>query len=455
MRWLANLVYLVVGLLYVPVLFHQMVFQKKNRRGWVQRFGFVPRRDPSRPRIWVHAVSLGEMNATRSLVNELRARRPDCDIVFSTTTDTGYARGVELYGADHVFRFPLDFSFVIRRALRRVAPAVIVLMELEVWYNLVTIAKRGGIPVAIVNGRLTEKSARRFGRLAFAARRMFSALDWVGAQDQTTADRFARVGVPLGRIDVIGSVKWDTAHVSDRVEGDAALAAALGLPEEQLLWVCGSTGDGEEELLLDTYRRVLAKWPELIRPTPSNGGNGGDESHPPILALVPRKPERFNEVAALIERSGFRCVRRSVHRDGGAREGVTANEVILGDTMGELRKFYALADVVFVGRSLVPMGGSDPMEVAALGKAMVVGPHTENFAQPVELLSDANAIRVVDGTEELPFVVGTLLSRPHVCGKLGQAARAVVLAQQGATRRAVDHLRALLPPLSQGPAASD
>lgn len=446
MRWLANLVYLIAGLLYLPVLLYQMLFQQKNRSGWRQRFGFVPHFDHTRPRIWIHAVSLGEMNATRSLVSELRSRRPDCDLVFSTTTDTGFARGVELYGADCVFRFPLDFSFVIARVLRRVSPAVLVLMELEVWYNLVTMAHRRGIAVVIANGRLTARSAKRFPMIRAAARRMFSALDWVGAQDQTIADRFAAIGVSPERIEVVGSVKWDTAHVSDCVDGDQALASALGLQNQPPLWVCGSTGHGEEELLLDAYRQLLAKWPELSRPSSSQGEHSWVIPTPPVLALVPRKPERFNEVAALITKSGLRCVRRSAQVDGTTRPAIGTDEVILGDTMGELRKFYALANVVFVGRSLVPMGGSDPMEVAALGKAMVVGPYTDNFAQPVELLSNANAIRVVDGAEELPFVVGTLLARAHVCGKLGQAARAVVLAQQGATRCTVDRLLLLLPP---------
>lgn len=446
MQWLANLVYLIVGLLYLPVLLYQMLLQRKNRRGWFQRCGFVPLFDPARPRIWIHAVSLGEMNATRSLVNEIRSRRPDCDLVFSTTTDTGYARGVELYGATKVFRFPLDFSFVVSRVLRRIAPTAIVLMELEVWFNLSTIAHRRGIPIAIANGRLTQRSAKRFQYIRFAARRMFSALEWVGAQDKVIADRFLLAGAPADRVDVVGSVKWDTAHVSDSVDGDVALASALGLDGDRPIWVCGSTGNGEEELLITVYRRLLAKWPEFARASHSNGGPTIQASAPPILVLVPRKPERFNEVATLISKAGHTCVRRSAHADGTTRPACTDGEVILGDSMGELRKFYALASVVLVGRSLVPMGGSDPMEVAALGKAMVIGPHTENFTEPVELLSDANAIRVVDGAEELPFVVGTLLSRPHICTKLGQSAREVVLAQQGATQRTADRVLALLPP---------
>src|SRR3990170_3037020 len=170
MRWLADIAYLLAGLVYLPLALYHALIVGKNRRGWGQRFGGVAVRDPRRPCIWIHAVSLGEINATPRLAAALRERLPGTDIVFSTTTDTGYARGVELYGADRVFRFPLDFSMVVARVLRRVRPTMIVLVELEAWYNLVRMATRRGIPVAVVNGRLTERSARRLGRLGPFAR---------------------------------------------------------------------------------------------------------------------------------------------------------------------------------------------------------------------------------------------------------------------------------------------
>lgn len=445
MRWPVNLVYFVAGLLYLPVLLYQMLIQRKNRRGWRQRLGSVPRRDPARPRVWIHAVSLGEMNATPSLVREVQRLHPGWEFVFSTTTDTGFARGVQLYGAERVFRFPLDFSLIVNRALRRVAPRIIVLMELEAWYNFVTLARRRGIAVVIANGRLTERSARRFHRVHGVTRRMFAALDWVGAQDAAIAERFVRVGVPAERVEIVGSMKWDTAQVSDSVEGDMALAAALGIPRNGPLWVCGSTGTGEEEMLLDAYRRLRAEWPDRVKQSSVAPGNPRTASVPPVLALVPRKPERFSEVAAIITRAGWRCVRRSQCPDGVHRPALAHDEVVLGDTMGELRKFYALADAVFVGRSLVPMGGSDPMEVAALGKPMVVGLHMENFADPLERLRTADAIRVVPDAAGLSAAVGELLVRPEEARRRGAAGRNVVRAQQGATRRTAERIIALLP----------
>ena len=459
MRWLADIAYLLAGLIYLPVALYHALILGKNRRGWRQRFGGIPTFDPTVPRIWIHAVSLGEINATPRMVAALRERLPETDIVLSTTTDTGYARAVQLYGADRVFRFPLDFSPVVARVLRRVRPTMIVLVELEVWYNLVRMATRRGIPVAVVNGRLTERSALRFRWLRSIGRSMFRDLTWVGAQDETIAARFQSLSVPGDRIEVTSSLKWDTAAVSDRVEGSNALAAALGLDGSRPVWVCGSTGPGEEEMLLDAYRTIVrvcanqsrererpdddgvAAAPRSDRPIASGPGS---DTRTPVLVLVPRKPERFEEVARFIADAGFAYVRRSVRPDGTRVATGSGGSVVLGDTMGELRKFYALADVVFVGRSLVPLGGSDPMEVAALGKPIVTGPHMENFESPVGLLRNADAIRIVETADDLSSVIGELLSDSSARARLGAAAREVVLRNQGATKRTTDRLVRLI-----------
>lgn len=441
MRWMADFFYLLAGLLYLPVALYQRLRFGKHRGSWGERFGRVRHFPAARGRIWIHAVSLGEMNSTTRLVADLRARLPEWDIVFSTTTDTGYARAVVLYGPENVFRFPLDFSVVVSRVLRRVRPSLIVLMEQEVWFNLVHQAARRGIPVVVVNGRLTERSAGRLAWLRGVARSMFSRLTWVGAQDAVIAARFAALGVPPERIEVVPSLKWDTALESDSCGGAEALAEALGIDVEASVWVCGSTGNDEEPLLLEAYRKVLNNWSELTRG--SDSGEKREVPSAPVLVLVPRKPERFDEVADLIARAGFGVIRRSERPDGTEGASVTNGAVILGDTMGELRKFYALADVVFVGRSLVPLGGSDPMEVAALGRAAVMGPHMENFAVPVSALSAANAIRQVDGPAELPFVVGRLLARPHLADQLGERALEIVRGHQGGTRRVADRLAAI------------
>jgi len=476
MRWVADLIYLLAGLVYLPVALYNALMVGKNRRGWRQRFGFVPKfrlnseGKNTAGRIWIHAVSLGEINATPKLVEALRQRLPHHDIVFSTTTDTGFARAVQLYGAEKVFRFPLDFSVVISRVLNRVAPTLIVLVELEVWYNLVRMATHRGISVAVVNGRLTQRSARRLSWLGRPVRSMFSDLAWVGAQDETIAARFRQLGVRPDRIVVTSSLKWDTALITDRVEGAEELALALGIDGAQPLWVCGSTGPGEEAIILEAYRKLLrnAKTPKRqnaetvgraspaeIAKSPScqitkSKIDNRQSTIPPLLSLVPRKPERFDEVAELIERCGFRCVRRSQRPDGipsaSHRETDSPTEpvVVLGDTMGELRKFYCLADVVFVGRSLVPMGGSDPMEVAALGKPILVGPHMENFHEPVEALKEAGAIRFVRTADDVASSVAELCTDRSTAQSLGILARDVVRGRQGATQITSDRLIDLL-----------
>jgi 3-deoxy-D-manno-octulosonic-acid transferase len=468
MSWLANIAYVIAGVIYLPVLLYQMIAQHKNRRGWREKL-LGPRASlnavKSSGTIWVHAVSLGEVNAARAIVDGLAQRFPQRRVVISTTTDTGHARAAALFGEDRVFRYPLDLSWTVRRALRRIDPALIVLVELEVWFNLVTLASRRGVPVCVVNGRLTERSSRRFGWIVPIARRMFASLHWVGAQDAATAVRFERVGVPRERITVTGSVKWDTAAIAERIPGQDELAAAVGIRRDAPLWVCGSTGPGEEAQLLDAYAQLRATHAALQ------------------LAIIPRRPERFDEVADLIRNRGYHCIRRTkgvrltfcepterspethatmpAKGEGSGRQieadalplpdpsdlpGAsskaphTAPRVILGDTMGELRKFYALADIVFVGRSLIPMGGSDPMEVAALAKPIITGPHMDNFAQPADILAACGAVVQAPDANAVSAQMRTWLTDPTAANQAGQAGRRAVSDNQGATTRTVEQL---------------
>jgi len=427
-RWL-DLLYLPLAVGYLPFLLYQMIALKKNRRGWAERFGAVAPRMGERPCVWVHAVSLGEVNATRSLVDEIARRLPDHEIVISTTTDTGYAAARRQYPDRPAFRYPLDFTFAIERVFRRIRPAAIVLMELEVWPNLLSLAQRRGIPVCVVNGRVTEeKSMRRYRWpvVRTLARRMFGRLAVVAAQDEIYAERFVELGVPSDRVHVTGSMKYDTALVADEIPGADALAAAMGIISKQPLIVAGSTGPDEEGLLLDAYRSLVSEKPGVQ------------------LAIIPRKPERFDDIARLIESRGFTCIRRSERLDGASIPHsafpIPHSTVFLGDTMGELRKFYSLASVVFVGRTLVPLGGSDLMEVAALGKAMCFGPHVGNFADVAsKLLSSGGAVQMRSADDLLP-TFRDLLADHARAGELGRRAREVVQQNLGATKRTVDLL---------------
>lgn len=433
MRWMVDLCYLLAAVLLAPFLLYRSIRTGKYRRDWDQRRGWLPELPGGRLRVWIHAVSMGEVNALPGLVAAWQWRAPDTELVISSTTDTGIDRARKLFPDLVVFRYPLDFSRFVNRALDRIAPTLIVLVELEVWYQLVTLATSRGIPVAVINGRITaDKSLRRFRWVMPIARRMFGALAWVGAQDESYAERFRMVGVRPDRISVTGSMKWDTAQIVDSVPGSEELARAVGLDRGRPVWVCGSTAEGEEAIVLRVFASLRCKYPTLQ------------------LVIVPRRPERFDEVAGLIGQAGFTCVRRSMSPDG-SHSAPSGTEVVLGDTMGELRKFYCLADVVFVGRTLADAGGSDMIEVAALARPTIVGPHTENFADVVRRLEAARAIHVLsadlkdDGvTEALARAVNTLLADREAARRMGQAAREVVKQNLGATQRTLEALMEIM-----------
>ncbi len=411
-----------------PLVIYRMVAQGRYRQGWAGRLGWPPVRKNGGYCVWIHAVSMGEVNAARTLVAEL-ARQDGVEIVISSTTDTGLDRARQVYGGNHtVFCFPWDISWFVARALRRVRPDVCIMMEGEVWPNFTAQAYKMNIPVVIANARVGgSKGWPRYQKIAALVRGMFSRLALVLAQDEVHAERFRFLGVRSECVKVNGSLKYDTAQVVDEVAGAGELAEALALKGERI-WVAGQTGPGEEAMVLDCYAELL-KCNELkdLR-----------------LVMVPRKPERFDEAARLILERGYELVRYSEIK--GAEKFVDSfgQPVILGDTMGDLRKFYSLAEVVFVGRSLVPMGGSDMMEVAALAKPVVTGPYTENFAETVRLLVESEGVEVVADSVQLGVVVGELLEDTGRAARLGKNGREVIIANQGATKRTVEAVLQLL-----------
>ena len=396
-----------------------------------QRMGRVDSRaDPSSPAVMIHAVSLGEMNATRALVAKLREARPGLQFIISTTTETGFSRGTELYGAApdcRLIRYPLDFTPAVARVLDGLKPSLVVLMELEVWPNFLRQCQKRRIPVLLVNGRLTESSYRNYRIAKPLTAAMFRRLALVCAQDQAYADRFMALGAARDRVRVTGTMKFDNAQVADRIDGADELAAAVGLRlGTDAIWVCGSTGPGEEQIILDAYRELLPDYPALR------------------LVIVPRHPERFDEVAQLIERAGFPLTRRSspVPQSSVSTADSPRCPVVLGDTMGELRKFYSLAHVVLVGRTLLDLGprqhGSDMIEPAGLAKPVVVGPFTGNFAEVMNAFRAADGIREVRQPGEVAATIRRLLTEPGGAAEVGRRAQDVVRREQGATQRHVE-----------------
>jgi 3-deoxy-D-manno-octulosonic-acid transferase len=428
MRFVVDMVYLLFAVGISPIVLYRIVKHKRYRKGWAQRFGKIKRRFPQKKCIWLHAVSVGEINAAKTLVGELENRFSDFEIVISSTTDTGFARVMSLFSERfEVFYFPFDLSWVMRRAFDRVRPSLCLLMELEVWPNFVQIARQLDVPVIVVNGRISNDSFAHYKKIRPVLKKTFSKLSLVLAQTDEYANRFKKLGCPSECVLVTGSLKYDTAQIADKVDDADALAAQLGIGRERL-WVAGATGNDEEAILLDVYRSL--KEQEQFRDLQ--------------LAIVPRKPERFDEVAQLIEQSGFSVVRYSQVKNSTAPLPVNHKAVILGDTMGDLRKFYSLATIVFVGRSLVPMGGSDMMEAAALGKCTIFGPYAFNFKQTVEALLAGDGAIVVKNKEELLQMLQKCLCEPDFARKIAENGRGVIRKNQGATAKSIEQISKFL-----------
>lgn len=390
------------------------VWMRKARGGWGERFGRIDPLSPEtsgRKTVLVHAVSVGETAALRELVPRL-AR--ECRVVVSCSTDTGLARAKALYGGMEgceVVRYPLDFSWSVRRFLDAVRPDAVALVELEIWPNFVRQCRERGVPVCVINGRLSEKSFRGYLKLRRWLVPTFASLAFAAVQDEAYAARFEAMGVDPTDCLITGSMKWDTATIEDDTPGAAALADEMGIDRSRPLIVAGSTGPSEEALL-------HAACPEGVQ-----------------LLCAPRKPERFDEAAAALPG----CVRRSVGPASGPR---VATRFLL-DTIGELRQAYALADVVVVGRSFIDLRGSDPIEPIGLGKPTVIGPSVANFQTIVEAFERAGGI-VRATRESLPGVLRNLLDDPRARAALAERGRACIRAQQGASERHAELLLSLL-----------
>jgi 3-deoxy-D-manno-octulosonic-acid transferase len=407
----------------------------RNRMGQLEETA----RDPAKSAVMIHAVSMGEINATPALVAALATANPAPYVIISTTTDDGYQRACHLYEKTPnltVIRYPLDFSRAVLRVLDAVRPDVVVLMELEVWPNFMRACAHRQIPVLLINGRLSLSSYKRYRLIKPVAAGMFRRLTGMCVQDEVYANRFIELGANPGRVLITGTMKFDTATVANRVPGDDELALTMGLfPGAEPIWVCGSTGPGEEAIILAAYRKLLAKHSRLR------------------LVIVPRHSVRFDEVAEMIEAARFRCVRRSqtIGQTVTMVPPTSASAmppVVLGDTMGELRKFYAMADIVFVGRTLVNLGpkqhGSDMIEPAALAKPIIVGPFTGNFLEAMNKFRQAEAVIEVVDEETLAQTVSVLLYSPEQATAMARQAQAVVLKERGATLKHAEVIVGLL-----------
>ena len=375
--------------------------------GWQDRFGFGPAGAPGG--IWVHAVSVGEVQAAAVLIDALRARMPASVITLSCATPTARARGRALLPGLDVRYAPYDLPGSVRRCLRSLAPRMLIVLETELWPNLLHQAQRAGVPVLIASARVSERSTRIYRRLPGLLRAALAADVWVGAQTDTDARRFATLGVPAARLCVVGNLKFDRALPPELMARGRQLRAryAAGRP----VWAAGSTHAGEEQIVLDAHTRLLAQLPRAL------------------LILAPRHPQRFTAAAASVAAHGFHCRQRSADPAAGDYQ------VLLLDTLGELSDFYAAADVAFVGGSLTPVGGHNLLEPAALGLPVLAGPHNFNSPEVARALGRQGALTIVHDAAELAAALARLLADQEARTRQGAAGRAAIDANRGALER--------------------
>lgn len=380
------------------------------RRNWYQRLGIVPR--ASGTVVWVHAVSVGETIAAAPMVRRLLARNPGITILMTAMTDTGLSQARKMFGDQvHYAYAPYDTPGAIRRFLDRANPRILVIMETEIWPNMIRQCRARRVPVFLINARLSERSARGYERIRGLAAPIMRSISWVAAQAEKDAERFRRIGVAPGKVAVTGSVKFDV----DIPEGLRASAASLrqklaGRP----VWIAGSTHGSENDQLLAAHGKVLTEHPDAL------------------LILVPRHPDRFEPVAEKAVKEGLTLARRSSGDDPAQAQ------VYLGDTMGELMMLYGASDLAFVGGSLIERGGHNPLEPAGWGIPVFSGPHIFNFETIYQRLLDDRGVKLVSDADDLAAHVSSLFSDNREREAIGQRALEVVNKNRGALDKVVD-----------------
>lgn len=456
--WTLNVAYVAALALATPVIVWSAFRRGKHREGFAAKvLGRVPKRLGDRPCVWLHAVSVGEVNLLATTIAAFSRARPEWEIVVSTTTKTGYDLARKKYADRAVFYCPLDFSWAVAAAMRRVRPSILILAELELWPNLIAGAKRCGARVAIINGRLSDKSFRGYRRIRPLVAHVLRQVDLVAAQNAESAERFYALGAVEAAVRITGSLKFDGARTDRGNPRTTELSRLAGLGDHEVVFLAGSTQAPEEACALSVFQRLAGTFPWLR------------------LIIVPRHQERFDEVAMLLDRSGVAWRRRSTlapamgsladdQRDLVNQTTATSSEppnvplsretkprwpappVLLVDTVGELGAWWGAAQIGFVGGSFGSRGGQNMIEPAAYGVATCFGPNTWNFRDIVAQLQGVNGAVTVHDAADLEAFVRRALDAPEWASKMGARARQFVVSQQGATARTVELLVGLMAP---------
>jgi 3-deoxy-D-manno-octulosonic-acid transferase len=444
--YLLNVFYLLLILFTLPWFLWQAVRKGKYREGYAAKFlGLVPRREGDKTCLWLHAVSVGEVNLLAPLIKRIHQQRPDWQCLVSTTTATGRELAEKKFPDLTIFYCPLDFTWAVSAAMRRIRPNVLVLTELELWPNLIRAARKSGARVAIINGRMSEKSFRGYNRLRPLIARILRRIDLIAVQDQSYAQRFRHLGAHHHAIHVTGSMKYDGAQTDCANPAIRRLAALAGFASGDIIFLAGSTQEPEESIVLEIFRRLSVEFPRLR------------------LVLVPRHPHRFEEVARLLDQSGLAWQRRTALKETTITAGATVQlspkrcssspqqessghdtaRILLVDVVGELGAWWGTAEIAFVGGSFGRRGGQNMIEPAAYGAAVSFGPNTWNFRDIVAaLLAHDAAVQVADAAA-LERFVRRCLEDPDYAVNLGHRAKSFVQSQLGATERTFDLLLSL------------
>lgn len=402
--------YTLLLVLLLPYILFHLLWRSRRQPEYLrhigERFGFYHGK-PAAPLIWLHAVSVGETRAAVPLVGQLQARYPEHRILLTHMTPTGREAGRQLFG-DSVLQcyLPYDFPFAVKRFLGHFKPEIGLLMETEIWFNLVQACKKAGMPLLLVNARMSEKSARKYGRFKSLSRDSLQSLAAIAAQTEADAGRLVELGAPA--VKITGNLKFDVAVPQSAIDLGKNLRAQFGAARP--VFLAASTREGEEALIMEALTKIDI--PSLL------------------IVIVPRHPQRFDQVADMLTQRGIRFQRRTEDNSVAPE-----TQVLLGDSMGEMFAYYAACDIAFIGGSLLPLGGQNLIEAAAMGKPVLIGPHTFNFAEVSELAIQAGAAQRVANAEELALTAGDLLKAPEKIKAMSAAALAFSGRHRGATER--------------------
>ncbi len=419
-----NILLASISIFFAPLACAALLARKKYRAGFLEKCGLLePWAGDARP-IWVHAVSVGEVMAAVPLIREIKQRFPDIPLLVSTITETGHQTAQRhISQADRIIYFPYDYAFIVRGVVRAIRPRAFIMLETEIWPNFLRELSRRTIPVLMISGRISERSFKNYKIFSFFFKQVLAHIDHLCMQTADDAQRIISIGAPRGRVQVGGNIKFDLQVPPITLQEQERLRSEFGFAPNQNVFIAGSTHRGEEEIVLDVFVALRKRFSDAM------------------LILAPRHPERFDEVEALLRQSGLAYARRTSLSAAPQAQGFS---VILLDTIGELSKSYSMGTIVFIGGSLVPVGGHNVLEPAVFGKPVIFGRYMHNFREIARMLLQKHAGIQVTGVEQFTAQALRLMENPDACREIGNNAFRVIQENSGAVRRSIDMLEAVL-----------